>query len=85
MKCPYCEKEMTKGAIGPMALRAWTYWVSDAYIQTHPYPPTTQKEQADAGIVPIYTGYGTKTQADPVWYCKDCGKLIGELSDDTTK
>lgn len=81
MKCPYCGEEMTKGVLCPTGgtTAAWVGWVSEAYEKQHPYPPVTKKGISESGMLKLHTGFGLTTKADPFWYCKSCGKLIGEV------
>ena len=85
MKCPFCNHEMEAGLLTPSRDGASMHWIRASYEKMYPFPPYTKKGLEEAGAVKIYTGFGLNRKADPFWLCRSCGKLIGELSDDTTK
>ena len=85
MKCPFCNEEMEQGVLAPSRDGASTHWLRESYEKAHPFPPYTKKELADAGAVKLYAGFGLTHKANPFWLCRRCGKLIGELADNTTE
>lgn len=70
MKCPYCQKEMEKGAL--YGGFGQFFWLHKSYYQQHTFLPGTKEKVQAAG------GIAFNSEQD-IYVCRDCGKMLADI------
>lgn len=82
MNCPFCGKETEKGFVGAagIGMPTFIYWLDEAYYMQHTAVPATAEKFLAAGGCVIKNQGGLAQTPNTFYYCRACGKLIGDVS-----